>query len=85
MLNFIFWGIALNVYSLVLLWIIIKAIYPKDYKSPYDKRYSLILKIALVFIPYFFVVLFIISILGMVVLKFDYKEIERYRSKVKKD
>lgn len=79
MLMFLFWGIALNVYSCVVLFIIIKAIYPKGYKSPYEKPMQLMLKIGVVLVPYMVFLLFILVMVAFVVCKFDYKEIEEFK------
>lgn len=84
MLNFLLWGIVLNVYSIVVIWVILKAIYPKGYVSKHDKRFSLSIKIATALIPYFMVVLGAITLFGLLYFGFDYKKIEAYRDKVNK-
>ncbi|MDL0088485.1 hypothetical protein [Campylobacter gastrosuis] len=59
--------------------IIIKAIYPKGYKSPYEKPTPLMLKIAIMLMPYFRFFLFFFALLVLVKCRFDYKEIEKLR------
>lgn len=84
MLDFLFWGIVLNIYSVIVFWIILKAIYPKGYVSKHDKRFPLSLRIAAALIPYFMVILGGIMLFGLLYFGFDYKKIEAYRDKSNK-
>ena len=83
MLNFVLWGIALNLYSCAVVWLICKAIYPKGYKSPYGKKYPLMLRIALMLMPYFYFILSLLVIFILAVFRFDYKEIEELRAHIR--
>ena len=84
MLDFLFWGIVLNMYSSIVLWIILKAIYPKGYVSKHDKKFPLSLKITITLIPYFLVILDVVTLFGLLYFGFDYKKIEAYRDKINK-
>ena len=84
MLDFVFFGVELNVYALITLWLIVKAIYPKGYVSKYDKKFSLLLKITLTLIPYFVFIICAITLIVFLYLEFDYKKIEAKRDELAK-
>lgn len=75
MLNFLIHGILANIYAMIIIWIIARAITPKS-GSLSDKKLPLALKVALTLVPYLLAILSFFLLMSFIHFRFDYEKIK---------
>ena len=75
MLNFLIHGILANIYAMIIIWIIARAITPKS-GSLSNKKLPLALKVALTLVPYLLAILSFFLLMSFIHFRFDYEKIK---------
>lgn len=79
MLDFLMWGLVLNVYAFIVTFIVARIVIPKSERKRDSKRIVAIITTALV--PYMMTVLCLCIIVILAICKFDYEELKKFKDK----
>lgn len=79
MLDFLMWGLVLNVYAFIVTFIAARIVIPKSERKRGSKRIVAIITTALV--PYMMTVLCLCIIVILAICKFDYEELKNFKDK----
>lgn len=82
MLGFLTWGLILNVYAFIVTFIATRIVIPKtEWKR--DSKNIVMAAITVMLVPYMMMALCLYAMIVLVVCKFDYEELKKFKERAK--
>ena len=82
MLDFLMWGLVLNVYSFIITFIAVRIVIPKSERKR-DSKNIVAAAIAVMLVPYMMMAICLYVMIVLVFCKFDYEELKKFKERVK--
>lgn len=82
MLSFLMWGLVLNVYAFIVTSIAARIVIPKSERKR-DSKNIVVAAIAMMLVPYMMMAICLYAMTILVVCKFDYEELKKFKERVK--
>ena len=82
MLSFLIWGLVLNVYAFIVTSIAARIVIPKSERKR-DSKNIVVAAIAMMLVPYMMMAICLYAMTILVVCKFDYEELKKFKERVK--
>ncbi len=82
MLSFLMWGLVLNVYAFIVTSIAARIVIPKSERKR-DSKNIVSAAIAMMLVPYMMMAICLYAMTILVVCKFDYEELKKFKERVK--
>jgi len=82
MLDFLMWGLVLNVYAFIVMFIAARTVIPKSERKR-DSKNMVTAAITVMLVPYMMMALCLYVMIVLAVCKFDYEELKKFKERAK--
>nr|DAN44962.1 MAG TPA: hypothetical protein [Caudoviricetes sp.] len=82
MLDFLMWGLVLNVYAFIVMFIAARIVIPKSERKR-DSKNIVAAAIAVMLVPYMMMAICLYGMIVLALCKFDYEELKKFKERVK--
>ena len=82
MLDFLIWGLVLNVYAFIVMFIAARIVIPKSERKR-DSKNIVAAAIAVMLVPYMMMAICLYGMIVLALCKFDYEELKKFKERVK--
>lgn len=82
MLSFLIWGLILNVYAFIVMFIAARIVIPKSERKR-DSKNIVSAAIAVMLVPYMMMAICLYGMIVLALCKFDYEELKKFKERVK--